>query len=55
LARLGFSGLMGGKSGKFLLLPLGYAGHAPEGYLVYRSATNNVFIFLRAFRPTSCA
>jgi hypothetical protein len=38
-----------GKGGKFLLLPPGYAGPVPEGYFVYRSATNNVFIFLRSF------
>jgi hypothetical protein len=38
-----------GKGGKFLLLPPGYKGPVPSGYYVYRSATNNVFIFLRAF------
>lgn len=38
-----------GKGGKFLLLPPGYAGEVPEGFFIYRSATNNVFIFLRAF------
>src|SRR4029077_14487680 len=38
-----------GKGGKFLLLPPGYKGKAPEGYYVYRSGTNNVFIFLRGF------
>lgn len=38
-----------GKGGKFLLLPPGYKGAAPSGYYVYRSGTNNVFVFLRAF------
>jgi len=31
------------------ILPPGYKGEVPEGYFVYRSETNNVFIFLRAF------
>ena len=39
----------GGKGGKFLLLPPGYAGTVPDGHYVYRSGTNNVFIFLRSF------
>jgi hypothetical protein len=39
-----------GKGGKFLLLPPGYSGSVPKkGYYIYRSGTNNVFIFLRAF------
>jgi hypothetical protein len=38
-----------GKGGKFLLLPPGYKGDVPSGYYVYRSGTNNVFIFLRGF------
>jgi hypothetical protein len=38
-----------GKGGKFLLLPPDYKGLVPSGYYVYRSGTNNVFIFLRAF------
>jgi hypothetical protein len=38
-----------GKGGRFLLLPPGYSGPVPQGYYVYRSGTNNVFIFLRAF------
>jgi hypothetical protein len=38
-----------GKGGKFLLLPPGYKGPVPSGYYVYRSSTNNVFVFLRAF------
>jgi hypothetical protein len=46
---VGFAGPDGGQGGKFLLLPPGYKGDVPGGYLVFRSATNNVFIFLRSF------
>ena len=46
---VGFFGPDAGKGGKFLILPPGYKGEVPEGYFVYRSATNNVFVFLRAF------
>jgi hypothetical protein len=46
---VGLPGPDAGKGGKFLLLPPGYEGDVPEGHYVYRSATNNVFIFLRAF------
>jgi hypothetical protein len=46
---LGLPGPDGGAGGKFLLLPPGYKGNVPEGYFVYRSGTNNVFIFLRSF------
>src|SRR5215470_6903081 len=46
---VGLPGPDAGKGGKFLLLPPGYKGDATEGYFVYRSGTNNVFIFLRSF------
>ena len=46
---VGLPGPDGGKGGKFLLLPPGYKGNVPKGYFVYRSGTNNVFIFLRSF------
>jgi hypothetical protein len=46
---VGFFGPDQGKGGKFLLLPPGYKGAVPKGYFVYRSATNNVFVFLRGF------
>jgi len=46
---VGFAGPDAGKGGKFLLLPPGYKGDVPDGYYVYRSATNNVFVFLRSF------
>lgn len=46
---VGLPGPDAGKGGKFLILPPGYKRNIPEGYYVYRSSTNNVFIFLRAF------
>ncbi|HEY4325000.1 MAG TPA: DUF1254 domain-containing protein [Mucilaginibacter sp.] len=46
---VGLPGPDAGKGGKFLILPPGYKGNVPSGYYVYRSRTNNVFIFLRAF------
>jgi hypothetical protein len=46
---VGFAGPDAGKGGKFLLLPPGYKGSVPGGYYVYRSGTNNVFVFLRGF------
>ena len=46
---VGLAGPDAGKRGKFLLLPPDYKGTVPDGYFIYRSATNNVFIFLRGF------
>ncbi|MBI5503365.1 MAG: DUF1254 domain-containing protein [Deltaproteobacteria bacterium] len=46
---VGLPGPDGGEGGKFLLLPPGYKGEVPAEYYVYRSGTNNVFIFLRSF------
>jgi hypothetical protein len=46
---VGLPGPDGGKGGKFAILPPGYEKPVPEGYFVYRSATNNVFVFLRSF------
>lgn len=46
---LGLPGPDAGKGGKFLILPPGYNGDVPKDHYVYRSSTNNVFIFLRAF------
>jgi hypothetical protein len=46
---VGLPGPDAGKGGKFLVLPPGYEGDVPDGYYVYRSGTNNLFIFLRAF------
>jgi hypothetical protein len=46
---VGFFGPDQGKGGKYLILPPGYDKPVPEGYFVFRSATNNVFVFLRSF------
>lgn len=46
---VGLPGPDAGKGGKFLLVPPGYEGPLPDDCFVYRSATNNVFVFLRAF------
>ena len=46
---VGLPGPDGGKGGKFLLLPPDYEGEVPKGHFVYRSGTNNAFIFLRGF------
>lgn len=46
---VGLPGPDGGKGGTFLILPPGYDKPVPEGYFVYRSGTNNVFVFLRSF------
>jgi len=46
---VGLPGPDGGKGGKFLILPPGHNTAIPDGYFVYRSGTNNVFVFLRSF------
>jgi hypothetical protein len=46
---VGLFGPDAGKGGKFVILPPGYKGAVPKGYFVYRSGTNNIFIFLRGF------
>ena len=46
---VGLFGPDAGKGGKFLMVPPAYDGPVPDGHHVYRSGTNNVFIFLRAF------
>src|SRR5215470_10627996 len=46
---VGLPGPDGGQGGKFLILPPGYKGAVPPGHFVYRSGTNNVFVFLRSF------
>src|SRR6516165_2585369 len=49
LGDVGFFGPDSGKGGKFLILPPGYDKPVPDDYFVYRSGTNNVFVFLRSF------
>src|SRR5271157_996325 len=46
---VGLPGPDAGKGGRILMLPPGYKGEVPKGYYVYRSGTNNVFVFLRSF------
>jgi hypothetical protein len=46
---VGLPGPDAGKGGKFLLLPPGYKESVPADHYVYRSGTNNLFVFLRAF------
>jgi hypothetical protein len=46
---VGLPGPDAGKGGTFLLVPPGYEGTVPENCFVYRSPTNTVFVFLRAF------
>jgi hypothetical protein len=46
---VGLPGPDAGKGGKFLLLPPGYKDDVPGDCFVYRSPTNTVFVFLRAF------
>jgi hypothetical protein len=49
LGDVGLPGPDGGKGGKFLILPPDYTKPVPKGHFVYRSGTNNVFVFLRSF------
>lgn len=46
---VGLPGPDHGKGGKYLLLPPGYSGDIPDGYYVFRSATNSVLTTFRAF------
>lgn len=49
LGDIGLPGPDKGKGGNFLILPPGYKGGIPAGCYVYRSETNNIFVFLRTF------
>jgi hypothetical protein len=46
---VGFAGPDKGEGGRYVLLPPGHGGPVPDGHFAFRSATNNVFIFWRAF------
>lgn len=48
-ADIGLPGPDKGAGGKYLVVPADYKGEAPEGYYLYRSQTNGVFVFLRGF------
>lgn len=45
----GFAGPDGGKGGKYLIVRWDYNGPEPDGYYVYRTRTDNVFVFYRGF------
>ncbi|HEY4202075.1 MAG TPA: DUF1254 domain-containing protein [Devosiaceae bacterium] len=53
LADVGPQGEDGGKGGKFLLLPPGFGGAVPAGYLPLPSHTHNGYALLRAIPVTS--
>ena len=46
---VGLPGPDAGKGGTFVITPPGYDGQLPEDAYIYRSGTNNLFVFLRAF------
>ncbi len=46
---IGVTGPDKGAGGKYLLLPPGYKGSAPEGYFVLRPPTYNMWMFFRGF------
>jgi hypothetical protein len=48
LADVGPAGMDKGKGGKYLILPPGYKGQAPEGYIVLPSETYRGFVILRS-------
>ncbi len=48
---LGLPGPDKGKGGKYLITPPGYKGQKPDGYKVFESPTNNVFLATRIIEP----
>ena len=44
---LGLVGPDKGKGAKYLITPPGYKGEQPQGYIVFESPTNNIFIAIR--------
>ncbi len=49
VADVGITGEDRGKGGKYLVLPPGYKGDVPEGYIVLRPSTFGNWLFFRAF------
>jgi hypothetical protein len=49
LTDVGFAGPDLGAGGKYLILPHDYQGDIPKGYFTFKSPTNTVFVFFRAF------
>ena len=50
LSDIGLLGPDKGKGGKFLVLPPGYEGSAPDGYFIVRSPTYSVMFAMRGFQ-----
>jgi hypothetical protein len=48
LEDVGPAGVDKGKGGKYLILPPGYAGHAPNGYIALKSPTYQSYALLRS-------
>jgi hypothetical protein len=48
---IGLPGPDKGKGAKYLITPPGYAGEKPEGYKVFESPTNNIFLAIRILDP----
>ncbi len=48
---IGLPGPDKGKGGKYLITPPGYKGKKPEGYFVFESPTNNIFMAIRIIEP----
>lgn len=49
VADVGITGADKGAGGKYLVLPPGYSGEVPEGYIVVRPATYGLWTFFRSF------
>ena len=49
VADVGITGADKGRGGKYLVLPPGYDGNVPEGYVVMRPATYGNWLFFRSF------
>ncbi len=47
VGNMGVTGPDGGKGGKYLVVPPGYAGEIPDGYFLLKPPTNRNFMFLR--------
>jgi len=48
---IGLPGPDKGKGGKYLITPPGYKGEKPDGYIVFESPTNNIFLAIRIIEP----
>ena len=49
VADIGISGADKGAGGKYLLLPPGYQGSIPQGYVVVKPKTYGIWLFFRSF------